>query len=137
MQFAHSYLGADEASVAPAAEIVSASSSEAEAELFGDETYQLTDDVIANLTSLNLTAVDMFSFSNGEEYKRSTSTCKVMPGDKSWPSEMVWTVFDLLLGGALTKTTPLASVCYTNWGDYDASKCSSISANWSNDSYMQ
>lgn len=59
------------------------------------------------------------------------------PGDPMWPSDIVWDVFDLLLGGALIKTKPLASPCYTDFGDYDAEQCEWLTANWSNDSFWQ
>ena len=60
-----------------------------------------------------------------------------MPGDSMYPKDIVWDIFGLLLGPkSLIKTVPLASPCYTNWGDESASKCAYIDANWSNNSFM-
>jgi hypothetical protein len=53
-----------------------------------------------------------------------------MPGDEEWPSALTWEIFDLLLGGSLIKATPLAAYCYPDWPEYDADKCSEITANW-------
>lgn len=39
--------------------------------------------------------------------------CKTFPGDKLWPSETWWNQLDVFVGGALTKTTPLAAPCYS------------------------
>ncbi|KXJ87473.1 FAD binding domain protein [Microdochium bolleyi] len=134
-------LEANETTVAPAAQPVSKDSSAAPADLFTSEAAQLTDNIIANLTALNLTSIDLFSFDNGSSgtngaSKRDSGSCKSMPGDFLYPPNFIWKVFNLLLGGALIETTPLASPCYTNWGNYDAGKCSFINANWANNSYM-
>lgn len=59
-----------------------------------------------------------------------------MPGDFLYPPDFVWKVFNLLVGGSLIETVPLASPCYTNWNNYDAGKCSFINANWANNSFI-
>lgn len=108
-------------------------------DLFNAETAQLTDDVIANLTNLQLSNITLFSFDTPEasKAKRSLSgSCKTYPGDFLWPSSLVWTVFDLITGGALIKTKPYASPCYDDFGNYNAAKCATISNNWSNNSYL-
>ncbi|CAK7226599.1 hypothetical protein SBRCBS47491_006286 [Sporothrix bragantina] len=128
--------------VAPAAADVAATSSNA-TELFTSESVQLTDSVLANLTALNLSSIDMFTFDDASaaskrsnKCKRSTQ-CKVMPGNLLYPISLVWDIFGLLLGpGALIKTVPIASPCYTNWGNQNAAKCAFLDANWSNDSYI-
>ncbi|CAK7230585.1 hypothetical protein SCUCBS95973_007625 [Sporothrix curviconia] len=128
--------------VAPAAADVSAASSNA-TDLFSSETAQLTDSVLANLTALNLSSIDMFAFDDASAAsKRSnkckrSSQCKVVPGDLLYPISLVWDIFGLLLGpGALIKTVPLASPCYTNWGNENAATCAFLDSNWSNDSYI-
>lgn len=100
----------------------------------------MTDAVIANLTALDLSNITLFGFptdsSNNSE--RSTSaTCKTYPGDQRWPSTPVWKVFDLLLGGALIKTVPVASPCYHDYDNYDEARCTWLTNNWDNDSYFQ
>lgn len=99
------------------------------------ETVQLTDAVISNLTSLSLTNISLFDF--GDINASTTATkrtapgeCKTFPGDAAWPSDLVWDVLDLLVGGALIKTVPLASPCYDSWGNYDANECAYVTEQW-------
>lgn len=110
------------------------------ARLFTSESSQLTDAVIANLTSLELSNITLFGFpsSSSNETKRSIpGSCKTYPGDFLWPSALVWQVFDLLLGGSLIKTIPVASPCYDNYGNYDEARCTWLANNWANDTYFQ
>jgi hypothetical protein len=100
-------------------------------------TGQLTDAVIANLTALQLTDIELFTFDTADNdtsasVKRTTSVgqCKTFPGDKKWPSRLTWTVLDLLTGGALIETVPIGAVCYPSNGVYDAAKCADLIANW-------
>lgn len=127
--------------VDPAWVNVSATASPATADPFGYETLQLTTERLAELSasaSFNLSLFEFESNSSSQVTKRSASgSCKTAPGDWLWPSAFVWEIFDLLLGGALVKTVPLASPCYHNWGNYDADLCSLVTANWSTWSYMQ
>ncbi|KAH8912123.1 FAD binding domain-containing protein [Coniochaeta sp. PMI_546] len=126
--------------VAPAAETVPETATDASLPYFTAETVQLTDDVLANLTALSLSNISLFNFpeANVTATKRGVSNgCKTFPGDLLWPIPIVWTVFDLLLGGALDQVTPLAAPCYNDHPQVrNAAKCSFISANWNNDSYM-
>jgi hypothetical protein len=132
---------ADASTVAPAVVAVDPASSNSTADLFSAETLQLTDAVLANLTDLDLTNISFFAFQNETNEptiaKRAAAACKTYPGDTLWPWKIVWDIFDVLLGGALTQTVPFASVCYDDFGDYDAAKCAFITNNWSNDSYIQ
>lgn len=97
----------------------------------GFDSLQLTDDVLANLTDLELSDVELFYFDDSSESdKRSSSPqCKVLPGDALYPSKAVWKVLDILSGGALIKTVPLGSACYD--GEYyDEEKCQFLVDNW-------
>jgi hypothetical protein len=106
--------------------------------LFPQERVQLTEGVLADVaaTLQNNTVASMFAFasnssSNSTVTKRSVHhSCKLMPGDSRWPLALIWDVFDLLLGGSLIKTVPLASYCYPEWPQYNAAKCASITADW-------
>lgn len=127
-------------SIAPAATTVSTTDTAAAAPLSPPEAVQLTDSVIASLnaTIANATTVALFDFASNDTdsaTKRSTSSCKVFPGDAAWPITLIWDLFDLLLGGALIKTIPSAASCYTNWGVYSPSECSYVSSEWT-DSYF-
>jgi len=115
--------------VAPAAEVVL----DADTRLPDAETLQLTDAVLANLTSLDLTNIAFFGFGDSPVRKRSgdsSNSCKIFPGDKEWPSDLLWEVLDLLSNGALIKTVPIGAVCYQNNAHYDAVKCKDLLDHW-------
>jgi hypothetical protein len=68
---------------------------------------------------------------NGLVAKRSIfNRCKTSPGDLLWPSKPIWTVFNILTGGALIETVPIGAVCYKNNKHYNAAKCANILAHW-------
>jgi hypothetical protein len=97
----------------------------------------LTDDVLFNLTDLGLTNISYFYYDEASSVqRRSLGRCKTYPGDLFWPHKIAWQVFDLLVGGALIKTTPLASPCYDDFGNQDTAKCEAINSKWT-DSMMQ
>lgn len=122
------------ASLSVAATTVAATASSAPT-LFPVETVQLTDDVLADVvaTIQNDTISSLFAFANSTNStvsKRSGHSCKVMPGDFLWPIGLIWDIFDLLLGGRLIKTTPLAASCYKAWPQYNAETCATITSEW-------
>jgi hypothetical protein len=128
--------GADvTASQTPAAATVVSSVSSAPP-LFPGESVQLTAAVLAELaaTIQNETISNLFTFgassSNSTVSKRSTHTCKLLPGDLLWPIDLVWDIFDILLGGSLIKAAPLAAFCYPEWPEYNAAKCATITSEW-------
>ncbi|KAI0968192.1 FAD binding domain-containing protein [Xylaria arbuscula] len=130
-------LPADESTVAPAFAVFNASSSNATANLFPGETWQLTHDVIANLTNLKLTNSVLFSFPDPAAPINSSEDCKNFPGDSvKFPGTVTTTVFNLLLGGSLIHTKPFASPCFPDFNNQDSAKCAEITANWFNDSYV-
>lgn len=119
--------------MAPAAVLINASSSLSDA-----EKYQLTDAVLTNLTSLELSNISLFQFGDTPIEKRSTIShrCKTLPGDADWPSQLVWKVLNLLTGGALIETVPIGAVCYPDNEHYDPARCGIVLANWT-DGVMQ
>ncbi|KAB8291646.1 hypothetical protein EYC80_006446 [Monilinia laxa] len=98
--------------------------------------FQLTDSIITNLTKIGLPNATLFDFAttNGRLANRSSS-CKAYPGDSAWPSTSVWDTLDLLAGGALIATVPLAAPCYADWpANQNSDKCLYITDDWSNSS---
>jgi hypothetical protein len=126
------------ASVAPAAETVSSTSTPANVPLFELETVQLTDDVVAELRSNKDVAeyASFFDFGDANatttRNARSTQRCKTMPNDALYPNKAVWKVFDLLSGGALEPIVPIGSACYPNsaYNNYDAERCAYLVKNF-------
>lgn len=113
------------------------SNSVAGAPLFTSETLQLTDEALSSLPSDQRALFEFGSNSSSNLATRSSGGCKTFPGDKSWPSEIIWKLFDRVLGaGSLIKTVPIAAVCYPSETEYDSAKCDEITNNWNN-SYLQ
>lgn len=115
------------------------SDSTAGASRFKSETIQLTENAVKRIQDTEAIAeyAHLFAFDNGKQKSFSAAsddgeTCKLLPGDDSWPSEFLWETFDLLLGRALVPIIPVASPCYKNsaYDNYDATKCATIVANW-------
>ncbi|CAG8929299.1 unnamed protein product [Penicillium salamii] len=102
--------------------------------LFQHERVQLTEGVLEKFSAVlqNDTVANMFAFPRNSTVSKSDvlHSCKVMPGDTAWPLDTTWDVFDTLLGGSLIKTVPLASSCYSDRPEYDATKCASITTDW-------
>ncbi|OLN84896.1 putative FAD-linked oxidoreductase-like protein 11 [Colletotrichum chlorophyti] len=130
-------VAADASTIAPAAEVADISIASTATGLFEQEKVQLTDAVLANLTALQLSNISLFGFDDDSSIEKRTffGRCKTYPGDLLYPTGLVWNVFNLLLGGVLTKTVPEASVCYDDFGNYDKAKCDFLTNNWVNGSY--
>jgi hypothetical protein len=124
---------ADESNVSPAADVP------AGVQMTGYESLQLTDDVLANLTDLQLSNISLFYFDDASDAEKrsvvSGPQCKVLPGDLFYPNKVLWKLLDILSGGALIKTVPLGSACYQG-EHYDEAKCEFLVNNW-NDSDTQ
>ncbi|KAG9258564.1 uncharacterized protein F5Z01DRAFT_670274 [Emericellopsis atlantica] len=118
-------VSADYDTVAPAVDSISSNARL----LPGFENLQLTDNVLANLTNLQLSNISLFHFDDNKNLD-STPKCKSLPGDLLYPGKIEWKVFDLLTGGALIKTVPLGAACYDG-EHYDAAVCDYLLANWS------
>lgn len=105
---------------------------------FSYEKSQLTPEVISNLTSYleaqNSIDADtsIFDFANVSyaNLEKRHRGCKAYPGTASWPSKMVWRLFDLFLGGSLIEGVPAAAVCYPDWPQYDEAKCADLGVTW-------
>lgn len=123
--------------VRPAAANVSKESA-AGAELFSNEAIQLTNSILVGLKNHNGLEqyAPLFAFGNdsnsNEEHSEGAGDCKTYPGDPSWPSADLWSVYDDLLGNALSPIIPIASPCYRDsiYDNYDASLCASVTEGW-------
>jgi hypothetical protein len=96
------------------------------------ETVQLTDEVIERLEADETTSdyAKYFKFDN-REVSANSASCKTFPGDDAWPKDIIWDIFNVLLGGALIPTKPIAASCYdTKWGKKDAAACSDVTNNF-------
>lgn len=100
------------------------------------ERQQLTDDVVDRISS-DKTTTDYtlyFAFEDGpfsnETNGDTSSPCKTFPGDSDWPADVVWDIFDHLLGRALIPTKPFGAPCYdSKWGAKDEIECANIIRN--------
>lgn len=129
------------ASVAPAVETVTATSTSANVPLFGIETLQLTDGAVLKIQNNTDVAeyASLFDFGDANStadvrsrHARSAQRCKTMPGDALYPSKLVWGIFDLLSGGALEPIVPIGSPCYldSKYDNYDANRCAYLVKNF-------
>ncbi|KAJ9427164.1 hypothetical protein FOXG_04017 [Fusarium oxysporum f. sp. lycopersici 4287] len=103
-----------------------------------EETFQLTDTSLSALDEIDPSHASLF-YPNSTSKGRSTThhvlgKCKTFPEDRNWPSSSVWKLLDLITGGALIKTVPIAAPCYRNLGSYDKVECSRVVDQWSNSS---
>ncbi|KAI1080022.1 FAD-binding domain-containing protein [Whalleya microplaca] len=128
----------DQENVAPAVDEVASNAALSTIDYFSFEQSQLTTNVITNLTNYNLSDVALFDFDDADEAlrKRGGRACKIYPGDTFWPSDSIWRLFDILLGGALIKGVPPAAPCYQDWPEFDQDKCASITAQWMTPQYQ-
>ncbi|KAG4032586.1 hypothetical protein MFRU_006g00560 [Monilinia fructicola] len=60
------------------------------------------------------------------------STCKALPGDRSWPSTADWNSLNHTVDGRLVATVPIASPCHDP--NYNSAECAYLQANWGNPS---
>ena len=105
---------------------------------FPYEKSQLTPKVISSLTSYlekqndSDASASIFDFANASDasLQKRNKGCKAYPGTASWPSKLVWRLFDLSLGGSLIEGVPAAAVCYPDWPQYDEAKCADLDVSW-------
>jgi hypothetical protein len=93
---------------------------------FSWENAQLADGAVSSASD---TALFGFGSDVGKPAP-ATPSCKVFPGDSSWPSQTVWDRFNTTLGGVLIKTVPLAAPCYNNMPQHDPVQCQYVQDNW-------
>ncbi|KAF3003537.1 hypothetical protein E8E13_005720 [Curvularia kusanoi] len=127
------------ATIAPAAETVTAVLTPANVPLFDNEIVQLTDGVVSELTSSPDVAeyASLFEFGDGNttavrSRRAQAQRCKTMPGDALYPTKLVWSIFDQLSGGALEPIVPVGSPCYRSsiYNNYDAERCAFLVKNF-------
>ena len=128
-------------SVAPAAETVTSTLTQANAPFFDAETVQLTDNAVSKLRSNPEVAeyASLFEFGDVDSTAavrnrraRNSQRCKTTPGDALYPNELVWGLTDLLLGGALEPIVPIGSPCYqsSTYNNYDPERCAYLVKNF-------
>ena len=114
----------------PSPDLRSESETLPETDVIGNEVFNFESPSLLESELKSATNLDSI-ISKTTETKRAVQ-CKLFPGDLLWPSELVWSTFNLALGkNALIKTVPLASPCYKGW-KYDAAKCATLVSDWKN-----
>jgi hypothetical protein len=58
----------------------------------------------------------------------SSSNCKIIPGDKAWPSKAEWDNFNQTVGGRLVATVPLGSACHGP--TFNNATCENLKSQW-------
>ncbi|RPA75739.1 FAD/FMN-containing isoamyl alcohol oxidase-like protein MreA [Ascobolus immersus RN42] len=74
-----------------------------------------------------------------ESRASAASKCKVIPGDKGWPSVDAWNHLNKTVDGRLIKTIPPAAACYKSFGGvntYDAEGCAEATVGWSDQEWL-
>jgi hypothetical protein len=103
-----------------------------------EEKFQLTDASLPQIDEIDPDHASLFYPENASKRRslssRTARKCKTFPGDFLWPKEPVWKLLDLITGGALVKTVPIAASCYNNLSVYDKARCSYVVDNWSSSS---
>ncbi|KAF4336915.1 isoamyl alcohol oxidase [Fusarium beomiforme] len=88
-----------------------------------EETIQLTESSLSSLDEIDPAHAPLFypesTSKRRGNYYNAPPKCKTFPGDRNWPSSSVWKLFDLVTGGSLIKTVPIAAPCYKNLRVYD------------------
>ncbi|KAL4962007.1 uncharacterized protein BDV14DRAFT_210755 [Aspergillus stella-maris] len=93
--------------------------------------YETVQVLSANLQRLNHADAALFDFGSPSDQPFNASSCKVFPGDSSWPSSAKWSLLNNVTGGALIKGVPRASTCYAGTM-YDAADCEHLTSEWTN-----
>ena len=66
--------------------------------------------------------------------RASSPSCKVIPGDSEWPSQITWQELNQTVGGRLIATVPEAHVCHSLTLGYaspvDNAACDALKTPW-------
>ncbi|KAL0574411.1 hypothetical protein V5O48_007551 [Marasmius crinis-equi] len=62
-------------------------------------------------------------------------SCRILPGDSSWPTEDVWDAFNHSIDGRLIKTIPIGSPCHDP--TFDEEECNKVRSNWHNPAFHE
>jgi len=114
-----------------AVQSVEPDTTDASVDYFEFETAQLTPEVIANMASKGIANVSLFDVAAPGKLSAPRPPCKAYPGTPGWPSEALWRDFDMLVGGRLVKTVPLAATCFNSWPEVkDDTRCAVVKSRW-------
>ena len=83
--------------------------------------------VLAGLAA-TASATDLATDSATDSATTTTSKCRVLPGDASWPSTSTWAALNKTIHGQLVSTVPLGSVCHDP--TYNAAACAALQQTW-------
>jgi hypothetical protein len=102
--------------------------------LFDYEKIQLTDHDVAQLSAEHQVYFGFDDSAVGSTYVSTSGECKVQPADDDFPPPQIWEDLNAngLVKGSLIYTRPLASPCYSNWGNWDKATCEAIVKSWPN-----
>ncbi|KAL2430427.1 FAD-linked oxidoreductase hmp9 [Exophiala dermatitidis] len=90
-----------------------------------DAAPSVATDVVASASSLISTA-SIF---------RGKNSCRCIPGDRCWPSDLIWRIFNVTVGGKLIKTEPVAVSCYPG-PDQNPAQCAYVDSNWTDATFQ-
>jgi len=108
-------------------------SSPAPPDLLHFESIRWKEDDGRNVNDVLLDRPASFAFSAIQhDQKTRNQPCKTYPGEPDWPSDEMWRLLNDLLGGALIKTVPEASICYYDWGGGAGTLCQGLTDSWPN-----
>ncbi|KAL2843346.1 FAD/FMN-containing dehydrogenase [Aspergillus pseudoustus] len=60
----------------------------------------------------------------------ASATCKCLPSESCWPSDLEWESLNATIGGRLIHSVPPGSVCYPERPNYNATACDEVVAAW-------
>jgi hypothetical protein len=83
--------------------------------------------------SLALTVLSLTALAVSQTTPRAN--CKVAPSDRLWPSIDDWAALNSSISGALIKTAPVASSCFTGSPFNSTVPCATVKAQWANSTF--
>lgn len=64
----------------------------------------------------------------------TSQSCRILPGDKEWPSEKIWSRLNSTVGNRLIRSLPIAHVCHDP--TYDEEACQKLRSEWNHADLM-